>query len=168
MPCRISFSPTEASRYTGMMRNGFASPLLVLGIVCGVLALACAALWKVAGHEREQRAKVEGQFAAFQEGVRKAGDEQKAKNDKLLKERERIHASSLKSLQNRYSDLDARYAGLRNQSANPGSGGLPPVPDATRPTDDAARDNRLLEVLRHADQQTAQMIELQEWIKQQK
>jgi len=148
--------------------RGFASPLLVLGILAGVLALMLAVSVKWAMHQSEARAEIAGQFAAFQEGVRKAGDEQKAKNDKLLKERERIHASSLKSLQNRYSDLDARYARLRDKPADSGSGGLPPVPDATRPTDDAARDNRLLEVLRHADQQTAQMMELQDWIRQQK
>ena len=144
------------------------NPLTIAGLVTiGLLTLALGITGKWAMHQSEARAAIEGQFETFKEGVRKAGDEQKAKNNQLLKERDRINATALKTLQNRYSDLNARYARLRNQPAHPGSGGLPPVPDATRPIDDAARDNRLLEVLRHADQQTAQLIELQEWTRQQ-
>ena len=47
-------------------RNGFASPLLVLGILAGVLALACAVLWKVAGSEREARAAAEANARQWQ------------------------------------------------------------------------------------------------------
>ena len=99
----------------------------------------------------------------FKGGVEAAGNAQKAKNDALLKEREKRDADRLKSLQGRYADLDARYSRLRSESADPGSRGMPTVPDAARPADDTARDRRLLEVLRHADRQTAQLIELQEW-----
>jgi len=148
------------------LRNGYLTA--GLGIALAVASLAAFGLWGLWTKASEDLARVEGEYSAFREGVRKVGEEQEAKNKETLAQRERINATALKTLQNRYSDLDARYGRLRKSAGINSNGGiLPPVPDPTRPTDDSARDQRLLEILRHADQQTAQLIELQNWVSQQ-
>jgi len=117
---------------------------------------------------QQEVATVKAEYTVFKEGVRKAGEEQLARNKETVAKQEKINARAIQTLNSRYSDLDARYQRLR-ESAGIGAGSrpMPAVPDTARPVDDLARDSRLLEVLRAADQQTATLIELQGWVRQQ-
>ena len=146
---------------SGYIALGAGAIILALGLALKIQSARLDA----AQHEK---AKIQAEYEVFKDGVRKAGEAQKAKNDQLLKEREKINATALKTLQNRYSSLDARYQRLRQSAGHSSASPMPAVPDTARPVDDAARDSRLLEVLRAADQQTAQLIELQKWVRAQR
>ena len=157
-----------------MTQRGFiALPLMWWGAIAAgavILGLSIAVKVQTARFDASQQelATERGHFAVFKETTRKAGEAQEAKNRETIRRQEKSHATALISLQSRYSDLDARYARLRKPATgNPGSGGLPQIPDTARPADDAARNQRLLEVLRAADGQTAQLIELQQWVREQ-
>jgi len=105
------------------------------------------------------------EYAAFVAQTKALGEAQIAKNKLEAAQREKVSNDRFNSLQKRYRDMSAKYDRLRGNSA--GSGAMPAVPDATRPTDDSARDQRLLDVLQHAEKQTGQLIELQTWVKEQ-
>jgi hypothetical protein len=114
----------------------------------------------------EDKARITGEFNQFKTEVRRAGEAQIAENERQRKEDERIANERYNSLLARYNAIDAKFNGMRD-NGNSGSRSVSSVPETTRPVDDAARDSRLLEVLRHAEKQTAQLIELQEWVRQQ-
>lgn len=97
--------------------------------------------------------------------VKRIGEAQEAKTKAEIDRQRKVSDATIKSLQSRYAGLNAKYARLRQSP--PGPGGMPTIPDTARPTDDAARDQRLLDVLQYADQQTQQLIELQDWVKSQ-
>jgi hypothetical protein len=152
--------------------RGFISTAILpyLAIGAGVVIFR---LWGWGAHQSsradsaiEERARVEGEFNQFKTGVRRAGEKQLAENAEKLKKEKRIADERYNSLLARYNAIDAKFNGMRD---NGNSGGRPvsSVPETARPVDDSARDSRLLEVLRHAEKQTAQLIELQEWVRQQ-
>ena len=139
-----------------------------LGIAAGIFALAAWGLWHALGNAQEALATVRGEYSAFRTGVERIGRDQEARNKETAAKQEKISHERYKSLQDRYSALDARYRGLRDSAGSgAGSSPMPAVPDTARPVDDSARDTRLLEVLRSSDRQTAQLIELQNWIRSQ-
>lgn len=104
---------------------------------------------------------VEAQLAE----VKRIGEEQEAKTKAEINRQRKVSDATIKSLQSRYAGLNARYDRLRKSPASPGV--MPAVPTAPIIIDDAASRERLLEVLYHADRQTQQLIELQEWVKAQ-
>ena len=151
-----------------MTQRGFVSPPLYawLLIGSGVAILGLFWAWDSA---RSDYLTEKAAYSAFKGSVEALGKAQEAKNKETAAKQEKLNAASFKALQGRYADLDDRYSRLRDKAgANPGGRPVPAIPDTARPADDSARDQRLLEVLRAADQQTAQLIELQAWIAQQK
>ena len=144
-----------------MKQNGIA----VMLIVYALAALAVVATVGGVIHSYNSAIKERDEARAQLAEVKRIGEEQNAKTKAEVDRQKRVSDETIKSLQSRYSGLNARYARLRQST--PGASGLPAVPDSARPTTDAARDQRLLDVLQYADQQTQQLIELQSWVKSQ-
>lgn len=139
-----------------------------MGITIGLLSLALALTGWLYNGALKEKARIEGEYTAFKEGVRKIGE--KAETDKKTelvrqaKEKQRAE----KSYNDRLTASNARADSLcKSAGLSSGCRELPAIPDTTRPVDDGTRDQRLLEVLRHAQKQTDQLIELQENIRQQ-
>ena len=146
--------------------RGIADGWLLLIVLAGL----AGSLWwayNTVDKRAYQRGKLEVQveFDRFKSDVAKAGAEAKAKADAEKLRQARVNQERVKGYEKRLADVNSRYQRLL--SDNSASSRVPTVPDTARPGDDAARDKRLLEVLRHADEQTAQLIELQEWVREQ-
>jgi hypothetical protein len=104
---------------------------------------------------------VKDEYSAYKAEVVRLGEEQIRKNKEELAKREKVSHDRYQALQNRYRDINARYDRLRVTSSRP----MPAIPDAPIRVDDPASNQRLLEVLHHADRQTAQLEQLQEWVR---
>lgn len=135
------------------------------------IALAVAALGLTVGvqtyrlHASQARVEaVQTAFDTFKGAVEALGQAQEAKNKEIVAQQERTNRETVRSADARVAGILDRYKRLLNQPVSAGSGPVPAVPDTARPIDDAARDQRLLEVLRAADLQTGQLIELQNWV----
>ena len=142
---------------------------VIMGVIIAVLLATTAAAGKWAQHEAGKRAEVESKFTAFKTGIKDAGDKAEAARVKEIARQKGVNDAREKSIQARVAASNARADSLcKSAGASAGCRSLPAVPDTTRPTDDSARDQRLLEVLRHAQGQSDTLIELQEWVRQQK
>jgi hypothetical protein len=148
-----------------MSSTKFERGYLTIGLVIalGVVSLAGIGLWNRLGAAQEETAKVKGEFAVFKAGVEKIGEQAKKDKAAALKNQKEAHDATVKDWSERLYHLGVKYELLRKLAGNTGGGGVPAVPDTTPTVDDAARDNRLLEVLRFAEIQTLQLIHWQEW-----
>jgi len=136
-----------------------------MGIALAVLTVVCLGLWNRLGAAHEETAVVRGQFAAFKGGVEDAGKKAEAKKAEAIAEQKKEYNNAIEYWTGAYAALNLKYDGLLNRPrSDPGSRVLPPVPDTTRPVDDQARDQRLLQVLRAAEEQTIQLVGLQNWV----
>lgn len=145
-----------------MRQRGYLTIGLAIALAVMTLATVAAANW--ARTETEKRAKIEGQFTAFKAETKRLGDEAKDKADKERDRQARENANAQKRLEARIAAANARADGLcKRAGLSAGCRDLPPVPDTARPTDDAAHNQRLVELLRHAQAVTDRLIELQEW-----
>ncbi len=136
-------------------------------LALGILVLAVTVQTKRLHSAQAQVVAVQARFDVFVEQTKALGEAQIAKNKEIVANQERTNRETVKSANARVVDILDRYKRLLNSPAGASSGSLPAVPDTARPTDDTARDQRLLEVLRAADLQTGQLIEIQNWIKAQ-
>lgn len=136
-----------------------------LGITIGVLSIALAGVGWLYNGALQEKARVEGEYEAFKEGVKKLGEEAEAKRLVELERQRRDHDKAVASLKARVAAADARANELCKQAGlSAGCRALPAVPSAARPTDDAGFNERLLEVLRHAQAIADQLAELQAWV----
>jgi hypothetical protein len=153
-----------------MNQRGIADGWLILIGLAVVLGLVVTGLGYIKGFaDREYKRgkqEVQAKFDLFKAETAELGrkaqtasDAEKARNAVVSKERK-------SSYEKRIADLAADYQRLCSESGSC-SGKLPAVPATARSPDDAARDQQLSAVLRHADEQTARLVELQEWVKQQ-
>ena len=145
-----------------MRQRGYLTIGLAIALAVALLGLAGAAKW--AKHEAGKRAEVEGRFTAFKKGVEDAG--KKAEQDKLAEAArlKRENEDATKRWNTRVAAANARADGLcKRAGLSSGCRDLPALPDTARPPDDAAHNQRLVELLRHAQTVTDQLIELQEW-----
>jgi hypothetical protein len=140
--------------------------MIGMAVALAILSITCLGLWKALSSVQSDRARIQGEYTAFVTGVKDAGEKAEAAKAKALKLQKEAHDVTLKNLSDRHYALGVKFARLRDAGTNQGasSGNLPPVPDATRPVDDKARDQRLLDVLQHAENQTIQLMGLQDWI----
>lgn len=150
---------------------GFAIPwlygiagLLVITVGMGIAVKVQSARLNT---EKEAHAVTRAQLKAFKAETERIGKEAEARVKQAFEKQERITGEVKNSYEKRLAALNAKYRRLRDDRASTGGGAVPAVPDASRPVDDAARDTRLLEVLRYAEEQTAKLVELQEWVRQQ-
>lgn len=139
---------------------------LWIALALAALTLAVTVQTKRLHSAQAQVVAVQARFDVFVEQTKAIGEAQIAKNKEAAAKQERNDRESKKSADARVAAILDRYNRLLNRPAGSGGGSLPPIPSTSRPTDDAARDQRILEVLRAADLQTATLIELQEWIRQ--
>jgi len=141
------------------------SLLIGLGITIAVLSASVAGVgWLYYGALKD-KARIEGEYEAFKIGVKELGEKAEAENERKLKDRERIANERIKSLVARTAAAAARADGLcKSAGLSAGCRALPPVPDTTRPVDDTGLNERLLEVLRHAQAVADQLAELQLWV----
>ncbi len=115
--------------------------------------------------EHEQRVQVQAAYDVFKASVEQLGRAQEAKNKQIAANQEKTNRESAKSADARVTAVLDRYRMLAQQS-NTRSGSLPPDAAAPKPTDDSARNAELLALLRQADLQTGQLIELQRWVRE--
>jgi predicted phage gp36 major capsid-like protein len=136
-----------------------------MGITVALLSAALSGMGYLYYGALKDKARIEGEYEAFKEQTKKLREEAEAKNEALLKQRERIANERIKSLGKRTADAIARADRLcKSAGLSAGCSALPAIPDATRPVDDTARDQRLLAVLRHAQNTVDQLVELQAWV----
>ena len=137
-----------------------------LGISTALLALALAGTGWLYNGALKEKARIEGEYEAFKEGTRKLGEEAEARNKKTLTERERIANERIKSLGARAAVSAARADRLcKSAGLSAGCSALPSIPSTTRPVDDSAHNQRLVELLRHAQEIADKLAELQEWVR---
>lgn len=149
-----------------MKQRGVLDLALIFAVACGVLTLALIVAVNWARHEAKSRAEIEGKFTAFKKGAEDAGKKaQKEKDDEI----NRVKGESVESEKRwaaRVASANARADGLcKRAGLSSGCRDLPAIPDTARPPDDAAYNQRLLEVLRHAQAVVDQVIEFQLWEK---
>lgn len=125
---------------------------ILLGLVIALaVALGGAGVqtWRL-GHAQDTIAGMKALAAAQEAETKRVIERQKRDSDEA-------EARSKRAL----ADIRSKYDRLRGS----GAGQLPAVPDTTPVADDGARDSRLLEVLRLAEEQTRQLEELQAWVR---
>ena len=153
--------------------RGFISGIALYGVIAAVAvagALGIALKIQSTRLEASQAnlARVEAEYGAFKAEAARLGKVAQEKFDKSLQDRERIANERIKSLGLRAAAAAARADGLcKSAGLSSGCSSLPAIPDTTRPTDDAGFNERLLEVLRHAQTVADQLAELQEWVRAQ-
>lgn len=145
-----------------MRQHGYLTIGLVIALAAMTLATVAAANW--ARTETEKRAAVEGRFAAFKQATQQAGEKaEKHRKDEIARQAKE-NEDATKRWNKRVAAADARADELcKRAGLSAGCRDLPPIPSTARPPDDAARDQRLLEVLRHAEIEVGRLLEFQEW-----
>ena len=115
----------------------------------------------------ESKAEVTGHYEAFKENTRIAGRKALKELDDEIKRQKKVSDASIKSLEARAAASRARADGVcKSAGLSAGCRELPAIPDTARPADDTTRNQRLLEVLRHAQDVADKLIELQEFNRQ--
>jgi len=136
--------------------------------VAGALGIALTIQSSRLDAVKANLARVEAEYGAFKAEAARLGKVAQEKFDKSLQDRERIANERIKSLGLRAAAAAARADSLcKSAGLSAGCRSLPAVPTTTRPTDDAGFNERLLEVLRHAQTVADQLAELQEWVRAQ-
>lgn len=105
------------------------------------------------------------QLITYQATADALGKAQEARNRETIARQQKVTDDAAKSYQSRLDIINAQYARLRDEKAAGNRSPMPAIPPTSIPTDDAARDQRLLDVLERAQVETAKLIELQEWVR---
>lgn len=105
------------------------------------------------------------QLITYKATVDALGTAQATRNRETIAQQQKVSNEAAKSYQSRLDAINFAYGRLRDEKAQLGSRPMPPDATAARPTNDASRDAELSAVLRQAEIQTGQLIELQNWIK---
>ena len=146
-----------------MKERGF----LVLGsiIIIAILSASLAGMGWLYNGALKEKARVQGEYEAFKEQTKLLGEEAEKRNQKTLAERERIANERIASLGKRAADARARADGLcKSAGLSAGCSALPAIPETSRPVDDSAHNQRLVQLLRHAQEVTDRLVELQLWV----
>ena len=134
--------------------------------VIPILLLTASTAWyrHDAHSEHEKGVQVQAAYDVFKASVEAVGKAQEAKNKQLIANQEKVNRETVKSADARVNSILDRYRLLAQQI---GSRGGPAAPDAAapKPVDDSARNDELIRLLRQAEVQTAQLVELQDWIR---
>jgi len=146
-----------------MKERGF----LMIGsiIMIAILSASLGGMGWLYNGALKEKARVQGEYEAFKEETRRLGEAAEKRNQQTLVERERIANERIASLGKRVADARARADGLcKSAGLSAGCRALPATPETSRPVDDSAHNQRLVELLRHAQTVTDQLIELQLWV----
>ena len=141
------------------------SLLIGMGITVAILTASLAGMGWLYNGALKEKARVQGEYEAFKEQTRLLGEEAEKRNQQTLAERERIANERIASLGKRAADARARADRLcKSAGLSAGCNTLSGIPSTTRPVDDSAHNQRLVELLRHAQEVTDRLIELQLWV----
>ena len=138
---------------------------LGLGITIGVLSLMLAGTGWLYNGALKEKARIAGEYEAFKGEVQRLGEVALEENARILKNRERIANERIKSLGARAAAATARADRLcKSAGLSAGCSALSQLPSTARPVDDAGHNQRLVELLRHAQEVTDRLTELQLWV----
>jgi hypothetical protein len=140
---------------------------IAVGAVILLLGIAVKVQTVRLDNAKAETAQVQAKFDLFVAKVKQEGEAQIAKNKEIVSQQQRVNNETVKSADARVATIMDRYKRLLNAGTSSGPGSVPSVPDTAKPVDDTARNQRLAEVLRAAELQSAQLIELQDWVKAQ-
>ena len=141
------------------------SLLIGMGITVAILTASLAGMGWLYNGALKEKARVQGEYEAFKEQTRLLGEEAEKRNQQTLAERERIANERIVSLGKRAADARARADGLcKSAGLSAGCRALPAIPETSRPVDDSAHNQRLVQLLRHAQEVTDRLVELQLWV----
>lgn len=143
---------------TGWLMVAFGAVVLILGIALKVQT-------ERLGAEKQSHATTKAEYASFKAETRRLGEEAQKRARAEIVRQKQVNQRSKQDYEKRIADIASAYQRLLGD--NSGGRGMREIPDTARPTNDAARDQRLLEVLRHADEQTARLQALQQWVRDQ-
>lgn len=115
-------------------------------------------------NEHARYVALRADFDNFKARVERLGQEQQERNRVVIANQERASRETAKNYDARVNAVLDRYKRLLNASSA-GSRDVPAIPATTEPADDTARRERLAAVLRAAELQSAQLIELQEFVR---
>jgi hypothetical protein len=122
----------------------------------------------VRAEQAEQR-RIQAAYDAFALDTKKIGLAAQEKADREKLRQDQVNKERTVGYEKRLAAINDAYRRLRDgrSGASAGSGAVSAIPDASIRAADPASDNRLLEALRAADEQTARLIELQRWVSEQ-
>lgn len=139
--------------------------------LAALLGLVAALLWYRHEAHTERKARIVAQHSieAIKGAQRASLALETARNARVKAEQARINEDAAQAYRARIADLRSRYGRLLAQGAGsaPGDRQVPGVSDAAGIVDGTPGDNGLLTVLQAADEQTARLIELQNWARRQ-
>jgi len=141
-----------------LTRFWWAIPLLLLSITTVFYRHQAA-------QEHDTRIQIQSEYKAFTAQVETLGREAEARNRAIVQKQKDVSNEVSKSYETRLSLINDSYRKLRDDKTNSGQRDLSAPPDSAVPVNDAARDQRLLEILEHAQVETAKLIELQNWLR---
>lgn len=158
-------------RMWGLIRNtsilsGMFNPLTIGGIVLiGLLSVSLTTVGWLYNGALKEKARIEAEYEVFKQEVKRLGERAEKERLEELARQRRVHDERLKSLEKRLADSRLRADGLcKSAGLSAGCRSLPPVPSTTRPVDDTGFNERLLEVLRNAQEVSDRLTELQLWV----
>ena len=141
------------------------SLLIGMGITVAFLSVALTGVGWLYNGALKEKARVQGEYEAFKLETARLGKEAQQRFDKSLKDRERIANERIKSLGARAAASAARADKLcKSAGLSAGCRALPAVPSTARPVDATTHNQRLVELLRHAQEVTDRLTELQLWV----
>jgi hypothetical protein len=157
-----------------MRQRGFVLPALPIWawgaigsfVVISGLGLAVKVQTSRLDAAKAEIAKVQADYDAFKGEVERFGREAKARADAERERHAKVNRERESSYEKRIAALNDAYRRLRQQSDTRG-GAMFPIPNAPVCPDGSADREQLLAVLRSADENTAKLIELQQWIHEQ-
>ena len=134
--------------------------------VIPILLLTASTAWyrHDAHQEHATRIQIQAEYDGFKSSVAALGEAQIKHNKEIAANQEKVNRETVKSADARVNSILDRYRMLAQQSGTR-SGSVPPDAAAPKPVDDPARNAELLAILRQADLQTGQLIELQDWVR---
>ena len=145
------------------------NPITLGGIILiGLLSAALGTMSWLYNGALKEKARVEGEYESFKDGVRRIGERAEKERLAELARQRSIHDERLKSLEKRLAASRSRADGLcKSAGLSAGCSSLPPIPSTSRPVDDSAYNQRLVSLLRHAQEVTDRLVELQLWVSSQ-
>lgn len=154
-----------------MNQRGFLSITMIAAIAAGVIIAGLTIALKVQSDrldgEQEAHGRTKAAYAGFVAETKRIGEEAQKKATAEIERQKQVTKERTASYEKRLASINAAYRSLRGQRADSGGSPVPAVPTGTITVDDASSRDRLLEVLYHADRNTSQLIELQDWLRAQ-
>lgn len=164
----MSIKPTYTKTCMGFIQLPLMGwGMLILGTIILILGVSLKIQSSRLHAEKEAHESTRLQYRTFVSEVKRQGEEQEAKVKKEKARQQQVNKERAKTYEKRIADIASAYQRLLSESPHSGSGSVSSIPDPARSPHDSTRDQQLLSVLRHAEEQTARLEELQKWAREQ-